>query len=177
MVCVPSIASPKRSREISQRNFESGGLYRKSGGNSTGAGNLFRGLTMRVLAATLFAALLLAADPAAGQEALSSAAMAWHGVQMGPEQVFEGDYAIDYQTSVFRPTGAAAGDPMWLAGWEDRPGDNGGLVRRYHLRFIGRQTAEPGRYGGLGAYKHTVLITRLISARLLITQPQGPGRP
>jgi hypothetical protein len=27
---------------------------------------------------------------------------------------------------------------------------------------------EPGRYGSLGAYKHTVLITRLIAERLLI---------
>ena len=125
---------------------------------------------MRFLAVlTLIAAF---AGPAFAQapETLNLAPMTWRGAAMGPEQVFEGDYSIDYQTSVFRPEGAQAADALWLSGWQDRPGDNGALGRRYHLRFVGRQTAEPGKYGSLGAYKYTVLITRLISARLLIAQ-------
>ncbi|HEY2358843.1 MAG TPA: hypothetical protein VGH86_15425, partial [Phenylobacterium sp.] len=68
----------------------------------------------------------------------------------------------------FTPDGAPKSEAMWLAGWVEHPGDNGDLQRRYHLRFVGRRTVEPGRYGSLGAYKHTVLITKLISARLLI---------
>lgn len=126
---------------------------------------------MRLLATAALSAALLAPTLALAQEPLNSAPMVWHGVQLGAEQVFEGDYAIDYRTSVFRPEGAASAEALWLAGWADRPGDNGALGRRYHLRFVGRQTMEPGQYGGLGAYKHTVLITHLISARLLIAQP------
>lgn len=122
---------------------------------------------MRLPAIAALALVLLAPSLAASQETLSAAPLSWHGAPMGPEQVFEGDYAIDYQTSQFRPDGGTA-DALWLAGWEDRPGDNGALGRRYHLRFVGRQTVDPGKYGGLGAYKHTVLITRLLSARLLI---------
>ena len=94
--------------------------------------------------------------------------MMWRGVQMGPEQHFEGDLTINFETSAFRPDGAAAADAMWLAGWEERPGDNGDLPRRYHIIFIGRRTVEAGRYGSLRAYGHTVLVTRLVSQRLLI---------
>jgi hypothetical protein len=122
----------------------------------------------------------LAPTPAWGQETLDAKPMTWRGVQLGSEQLFEGDYTIDYQTSSFRPDGAAAADALWLSGWEDRPGDGGGITRRYHLRFVGRQSVEPGRFGSLGAYRHTVLITRLISLRLLITQPEPdpvPAKP
>lgn len=122
---------------------------------------------MRLPAVVVLALAFIAPSLAASQEALSAAPMSWHGAQMGPEQLFEGDYSVDYQTSLFRPDGGTA-EALWLAGWEDRPGDNGALGRRYRLRFVGRRTVEPGKYGGLGAYKHTVLITRLLSARLLI---------
>ena len=132
------------------------------------------GQTPRVLAGLALAVVLAVPPLASAQEAapaspdapLDARPITWRGVRMGGEQVFEGDYAIDYETSAFRPDGAA--DPAWLAGWEDRPGDNGGLTRRYHLRFVGRQTLEPGKYGALGAYGREVLITRLISRRLLI---------
>ena len=121
---------------------------------------------MRVLLiAALSAALIglvLASGLAFAEEALDPTPMTWRGVQLGAEQVFEGDFTVNFETSVFRPDGAAAGDAMWLAGWADRPGDNADLPRRYHVRFVGRRTVEPGRYGGLGAYRHTVLITRLI---------------
>lgn len=125
---------------------------------------------MRLPAILALALVLATPGLAASQETLNAAPMTWHGVQLSGEQVFEGDYTINYQTSAFRPDGAPAPDAVWLAGWQDRPGDNGGITRVYHLRFVGRQTAEPGKYGSLGAYKHTVLITRLISARLLIGQ-------
>jgi hypothetical protein len=126
---------------------------------------------MRFAAIITLTAALIAPGLAAGQETLNPAPMTWHGVQLGGEQVFEGDYTINFETSTFRPDGAPATDTVWLSGWEDRPGDNGGITRRYHLRFVGRQTVEPGKYGSLGAYRHTVLITRLLSARLLIGQP------
>jgi hypothetical protein len=121
-----------------------------------------------VLAAVLAAPGLAPLRARAQEPALNPAPMTWRGVELGPEQVFEGDYTIDYQTSVFRPDGAPPGEAVWLSGWEDRPGDNGGITRRYHLRFVGRRTVEPGKYGGLGAYKHTILLTHLISWRLLI---------
>jgi len=126
---------------------------------------------MRLLATAVLAlALAIGAEPtlAGGQDALDSKPTTWRGVPFGPEQVFEGEYAINFETSVFTPDDAPRAEAVWLAGWEDRPGDNGGAIRRYHLRFVGRHTADPGRYGGLGAYRHEVLITRLISARLLI---------
>lgn len=125
---------------------------------------------MRILAIAAAVAALLAPGAALGQETLDAAPTTWRGLQMGPEQVFEGDFTTDFETSTFRPDGAAKADALWLAGWDDRPGDNGGITRRYHLRFIGRRTVEPGKYGSLGAYKHTVLITHLISARVLIGQ-------
>ena len=132
---------------------------------------------MRLLTLLAFAGALAAPGLGLGQEALDAKPMTFRGVQLGPEQVFEGDYANDYQTSVFRPDGAAAGDAMWLAGWEDRPGDGGGITRRYHLRFVGRQTVEPGRFGSLGAYRQEVLISRLISSRLLIEKPEPDPPP
>jgi hypothetical protein len=125
---------------------------------------------MRIPAMILTLAVLLAPLRAVGQEALDPVPMTWHGVQLGGEQVFEGDLTVNFETSTFRPDGAPAGDIVWLSGWEDRPGDNGGIIRRYHLRFIGRQTVEPGKFGSLGAYKQTILITRVISTRLLIGQ-------
>jgi hypothetical protein len=128
---------------------------------------------MRLLTFLAFAGALAASGLTSGQEALDAKPMTWRGVQLGPEQVFEGDYTNDYETSVFRPDGAAAGDAMWLSGWQDRPGDGGGITRRYHLRFVGRQTVEPGKFGGLGAYGQEVLISRLISSRVLIEKPDA----
>ncbi|MFI4966247.1 MAG: hypothetical protein ACHP9T_12865 [Caulobacterales bacterium] len=112
--------------------------------------------------------LALAPRLALAQQTVDPAPMTWRGVQLGGEQVFEGDYTVNFETSVFRPDGAPASDALWLSAWEDRLGDNGGFMRRYHLRFVGRQTVQPGWYGSLGAYKNSVLITRLVSARLLI---------
>ncbi|HEX5264924.1 MAG TPA: hypothetical protein VFW13_15445 [Phenylobacterium sp.] len=123
---------------------------------------------MRLLAIAVLAVSLSMPGLVLGQEALDPAPMAWRGVQLGPEQIFEGDFSINYETSAFTPDGAPKSEAMWLAGWQEHPGDNGDLQRRYHVRFVGRRTVEPGRYGSLGAYKHTVLITKLISARLLI---------
>jgi hypothetical protein len=126
-----------------------------------------RFLLIAALAAALMG-LVLASGLALADDALDPRPMAWRGVQLGGEQLFEGDFTINFETSVFRPDGAPKPDAMWLAGWEDRPGDTGDLPRRYHIRFVGRRTVEPGRYGRLGGYPHTVLITRLISARVLI---------
>jgi hypothetical protein len=124
-----------------------------------------------LLIATLVAALagiVLASGLALAQDALDPRPVTWRGLQMGSEQIFEGDYANDFDTSAFHADGAPAAEKMWLSGWADRPGDGGGIVRRYHIRFAGRRTVEPGKYGALGAYSHTVLITHLLSARLLI---------
>ena len=124
-----------------------------------------------LLIASLAAALIgivLASGLAVAQDALDSRPMSWRGVQLGPEEHFEGDLTINFETSAFRPDGAPATEALWLAGWQERPGDNGDLPRRYHLVFVGRRTVEPGKYGSLGAYRHTVLITRLVSERLLI---------
>jgi hypothetical protein len=126
-----------------------------------------RFLVIASVAAALIG-LVLAAGLAFAEDALDPRPMTWRGVQLGGEQLFEGDFTINFETSVFRPDGSPRPDAMWLAGWEDRPGDNGDLARRYHIRFVGRRTVEPGRYGSLGGYPHTVLITRLISARVLI---------
>lgn len=123
---------------------------------------------MRVLAIAMLAATLIAPGLAQSQDTLDPAPMPWRGVTMGAEQVFEGDYTVNYQTSTFLPDGVPKAQTLWLAGWQDRPGDEGDLPRRYHLRFVGRRTVEAGKYGSLGAYAHTVLISRLISARLLI---------
>ncbi|MGZ3404615.1 MAG: hypothetical protein ACXWKO_14460 [Phenylobacterium sp.] len=122
---------------------------------------------MPVLA--IAAALLALAAPALAQDdaPLDAKPMTWRGVQLGPEQVYEGDFTTDYQTSVLR----TGGETVWLSGWADRPGDNGGITRRYHIRFVGRHTLEPGKFGGLGAYAHTILLTRLLSARVLIGEP------
>src|SRR5206468_11723293 len=108
-------------------------------------------------AAPGLAAAQEAAAPVAPDAPLDTRPTVWRGVQMGGEQVFEGDYTIDFETSLFRPDGA--GQPVWLAGWEDRPGDGGGFTRRYHLRFVGRQTEQAGKYGALGAYPREVLIS------------------
>jgi hypothetical protein len=132
---------------------------------------------MRFLVIAALAAALATPGLVMAQDALDPKPMTWHGVQLGAEQVFEGDYTVNFETSTFRLDGAPAADTVWLSGWEDRPGDNGGITRRYHLRFLGRQTVEPGRYGSLGVYRHTVLITHLISARVLIgASPEPPVR-
>ena len=123
---------------------------------------------MRFPVILALAAALAFPGLASGQDALDPKPITWHGAQFGGEQVFEGDYTVDFEASSFRPDGAPPADAMWLAGWEDRPGDGGGIIRRYHLRFVGRQTVEPGKYGSLGAYRHIVLITHLVSARVLI---------
>jgi hypothetical protein len=124
---------------------------------------------MRLLFIAALAAALIAPSLAVGQDQpLDARTITWRGLQMGPEQIFEGDYANNYDTSAFHADGAAASETMWLSGWEDRPGDGGGISRRYHIRFVGRRTLEPGKYGALGAYAHTVLLTHLLSARLLI---------
>jgi hypothetical protein len=132
---------------------------------------------MRFIAIAALAVALALPGLAAGQDALDARPMTWRGVELGPEQLFEGDYTIDYQTSAFRPTGAAEADALWLSGWEERPGDGGGITRRYHLRFVGRQSAAPGKFGGLGAYRHEVLISRLVSSRLLIEKPEPDPQP
>jgi hypothetical protein len=132
---------------------------------------------MRFLAIVAVVAVLAPPGLALGQEGLNPTPLAWHGLQLGAEQVFEGDYTNDSQTSTFRPDGAAAAGTLWLSGWEDRPGDGGSIVRRYHLRFVGRETVQPGPYGPLGGYRNEVLLTRLISARLLITEPEKPPTP
>jgi len=171
MVSRPVLRNPE-----GRRNSKSGGLYRKTARNSTdGQGKApkrVQGPAMRyLLIASLAAALIgivLASGLAVAQDALDSRPMTWRGVQMGPEEHFEGDLTINFETSAFRPDGAPAAEALWLAGWEERPGDNGDLPRRYHLVFVGRRTVEPGKYGSLGAYRRTVLITRLISERLLI---------
>jgi hypothetical protein len=119
---------------------------------------------MRVLLLAVVVATFSAS--ALAQPTLDPNPTTWRGMAFGPEQIFEGDYTVDQQTSRFRASGG--GEPDWLAGWDDRPGDNGGLVRRYHIRFIGRRTVQPGRYGSLGRYAGEVLITHLLSARLLI---------
>ena len=123
---------------------------------------------MRFLVIAALAAGLLGPAVASGQDALDPKPTVWRGQQMGPEQVFEGDFTNNYDTSAFRADGAPASEAMWLSGWDDRPGDGGGITRRYHLRFVGRRTVEPGKYGALGAYTHAVLITHLLAARLLI---------
>jgi len=113
-------------------------------------------------------ALALIAPVAAAQTTLDPNPTTWRGVTMGPEQIFEGDYAVDEQTSVFKADGAAEAD--WLTGWQDHPGDNGGITRHYHIRFIGRRSVQAGKYGSLGKYTHEVLITHLLSVRVLIRQ-------
>lgn len=124
---------------------------------------------MRRLAIATLAVLLIAPGLATGQDqALDPKPTTWRGLLMGPEQIFEGDYVNNYDTSAFRADGAPPAEAMWLSGWQDRPGDGGGITRRYHIRFVGRRTVEPGKYGALGAYAQTVLLSRLISARLLI---------
>jgi hypothetical protein len=131
---------------------------------------------MRFLPAAALALALTAPGLVAAQEtsaaspsiSLDAKPMTWHGAQMSPEQVFEGEFTTSFDTSTFRADAAAPADTVWLAGWEDRPGDAAALPRRYHLRFVGRQTVEPSKYGSLGAYKYEVLITHLISARVLI---------
>jgi len=127
---------------------------------------------MRFAAIATAVAVLAASGLSLAQEGLDPAPMTWHGLQLGAEQVFEGTYTNDSQTSTFRPDGAPAAETLWLSGWEDRPGDGGSIVRRYHLRFVGRETAQPGQYGPLGAYRNEVLLTRLVSSRLLITEPE-----
>jgi hypothetical protein len=127
---------------------------------------------MRYLLIAALAAAFIGIAPASGlalaEDALDPTPMTWRGLQMGPEQIFEGDYSNDFDTSAFRPDSTPASEAMWLSGWKDGPGDGGGIMRRYHVRFVGRRTVEAGKYGALGAYPHTVLLTRLISARVLI---------
>jgi hypothetical protein len=125
---------------------------------------------MRFLAIA-FAALLLAA-PALAQDdgPLDPNPTTWRGARMGPEQVYEGDFTVNYETSVFHVDGTPPGETVWLSGWQDRPGDGGGITRRYHIRFVGRHTLQPGKYGGLGAFPHTILVSRLISPPRLIDE-------
>ena len=110
---------------------------------------------------------------AVAQETLDPLPVVVRGAAYGGEQVMEGDLAVNIQTSPFPADGAPKGADDWLEGWRDRPGDDGGIIRRYHVRFVGRRTAAPGTYGPGGAYQNKVLIDRLISARLLI----GGGPP
>lgn len=149
------------------------GLYRRRNGNSTGASKMrCGGSAMRFAAIAVAVAVLAAPGLALGQEGLDPGPTTWHGLQLGPERIFEGDYTNDFETSAFRPDGAPAAETLWLSGWEDRPGDGGSIVRRYHLRFVGRQTIQPGQYGPLGRYRNEVLLIRLVSSRLLITEPE-----
>lgn len=118
-------------------------------------------------------AALPASSPAQGTAAqepppLDPQPATWHGVAFGPEQAFEGDFTVDVQTSAFHADGAPKGQDDWLVGWPDRPGDDGGIVRRYHIKFVGRRTTTAGAYGPGGTRPGEVLIDRLVSARLLI---------
>jgi hypothetical protein len=123
---------------------------------------------VRAAAAVSLAAALLGPSAAIGQETLDPIPILIHGVAFGAEQTLEGDYTVDIQTSAFHPAGAPKGQDAWLEGWTSRRGDDGGIVRRYHIRFVGRHTVAPGRYGPGGAYADEVVIDKLISARLLI---------
>lgn len=123
---------------------------------------------MRHAACLAIAAALLLPSAVAAQEALDPLPLVVRGTAFGAEQVFEGDFTVSSQQSAFHPDGAPRGQDDWLEGWADRPGDNGGIVRRYHIRFVGRRSAAPGKYGPGGAYANQVLIDRLVSARLLI---------
>ncbi len=113
-------------------------------------------------------AILLAGAATAQDEGLDPVPIVIHGVVFGPQQTFEGGYTNDHQTSRFHPIGVPPDQTDWLVGWQDRPGDGGGLLRRYHIRFVGRRTVSPGQYGSLGKYANEVMIDRLISARVLI---------
>jgi len=122
---------------------------------------------MRIATILVLLAASLAPLSASAQPALNPNPLIWHGVQLGGEEVYEGEFTVDYATSTFLADGASAQDAVWLSGWEDRPGDGGGITRRYHIRLIGRKSVEPGKFGSLGAYANTILLIKLLSARLL----------
>jgi len=111
------------------------------------------------------AVLLAAAVPAQGLPLFDRKPAEINGVRYGPEKVYEGDYITNFEASVFQPMGRPK-DMMWLLGWTDRPGDTVGTSRTYHIRFIGRRTAKPGKYGNMGAFPHQVIIAELINAEV-----------
>jgi hypothetical protein len=109
--------------------------------------------------------LLAAAVPAQSLPLFDRKPAEINGVRYGPEKVYEGDYITNFEASVFQPMGRPK-DMMWLLGWTDRPGDTVGTSRTYHIRFIGRRTAKPGKYGNMGAFPHQVIIAELINAEV-----------
>jgi hypothetical protein len=107
------------------------------------------------LAALGLAALLPAASPTP-RPLFDRQPTVIDGVRYGAEQVFEGDYAAGPEASRFDPLGPK-GQVLWLRGWT-------GSAGTYHIRFIGRRTAQAGHYGSGGGYRHMVLITDMIDA-------------
>lgn len=121
---------------------------------------------MKLLAPLAALAILLTAvTPAHGLPLFDRKPAEIDGVRYGPEGVFEGDYITNFEASVFQPMGRRK-EMMWLVGWQERPGDTAGTSRTYHIRFIGRRTAKPGRYGNMGAFPQQVLIAELINAEV-----------
>lgn len=118
------------------------------------------------LAAAFLTLLLAGAAPAPCKPLFDPKPATIDGVRYAREQVFEGDYLLGFEASIFRPIGRR--DEMWLSGWTDTEVAKPGalpMARLYHIRFIGRRTARPGRYGHLGAYRDAVIITEMIDAR------------
>jgi hypothetical protein len=113
----------------------------------------------------VLAVLLAAALPAHSLPLFDRKPADINGVRYGPEKVYEGDYITNFEASVFQPMGRQ-GEMMWLLGWIDRPGDTAGTSRTYHIRFIGRRTLKPGRYGNMGAFPHQVIVAELINAEV-----------
>jgi hypothetical protein len=122
---------------------------------------------MKAFAPAAAVALLLAAATAAhGLPLFDRKPTEIDGVRYGPEKVFEGDYISNPESSVFRPMGRPK-DMMWLVGWAEPAGDTtAGPSRTYHIRFIGRRTTKPGKYGNLRAFSHQVVIAELINAEI-----------
>ena len=109
---------------------------------------------MKIAIAAAGAALLLAAPSKA---LLDPKPAVVDGVRYDRERIYEGAYTHAFERSDFDPIGPR-GEAMWLLGWTGGSGV-------YHIRFIGRRTASPGRYGHLGAYRHMLLITDMIDSR------------
>jgi hypothetical protein len=109
------------------------------------------------------AALAAAAVPAQGIPLFDRKPAEIGGVRYGPERIYEGDYITNSEAGVFQPMGRP-NEAMWLVGWPNRPRDTAGTSGAYHIRFIGRRTAKPGKYGALGAFPHQVFVAELINA-------------
>ena len=121
---------------------------------------------MRAFATPAALAVLLAATtPAQAIPLYDRKPAEINGVRYGPEKVYEGDYITSFESSVFRPMGRP-NEAIWLLGWQARPSDTTGGSHAYHIRFIGRRTTKPGKYGNLRAFSHQVVIAELINAEI-----------